>query len=94
LLNGAAVVDIDNTKTVYFDGVNDYATIPRFDIRTTDFTIAVWFKPKSPWGIVNTLFEDFKDGHEQFTIYFYYGTLMVNLISAGDRNRVLDTGYG
>jgi hypothetical protein len=94
LLNGAAVVDIDNTKTVYFDGVNDYATIPRFDIRTTDFTIAVWFKPKSPWDYVNTLFEDFKDGQIQFTIFFYEGGLTVDLRSAGDMKTFLGIGYG
>ena len=63
--------DIDNTKAVYFDGVNDQATIPRVDIRTTDFTLAIWIKPIPPWGFVNTVIEDYKDGRLQFIMYFF-----------------------
>lgn len=86
MFSGAAVVNIDNTKAVNFDGVDDQATIPRVDIRTTDFTIAVWIKPRTPWGWVNCLVDDYKNGERQFVIFFYEGNLAVQLSSAVDNS--------
>ena len=67
-------MDIDGTKAVYFDGVDDYATIPSFDIRSTDFTIALWIKADGTFGIINNVFNDIKDSVRQFTTYFHYGS--------------------
>lgn len=45
LKEAARLSNVDGRPGLYVDG-NDYAEIPRFDLHNTDFTFAVWIKPK------------------------------------------------
>lgn len=65
LQNGAKFVTKEGRKAVIFDGDNDYAQIKSFDARTSDLTIAFWFRVKSLPTAMN-LFNDVKDSKRQF----------------------------
>jgi hypothetical protein len=84
LFNGAAVVDKDGSKAVYFDGVNDYATIPRFDTLTTDWTIAVWFKDNGAINTIASIMNDV-DSVRQLNIYFYNGILAIDAFNTDNK---------
>lgn len=67
---------------MYFDGINDKATIPSVDFHTTDFTIAFWFKyPKTAYGFFNFLNDERNNAKRMFTIYVYYGTMALEFFN-------------
>ena len=72
---------------MYFDGVDDYATIPSFDIRTTDFTIALWIKTDGMWNIsAADVLSDKKDSVKQFSLFLHSGAFKFNTFGASETN--------
>jgi hypothetical protein len=47
-MGGAKLEMMDNRTSLFLDGNDDYATIPRFYFHNTDLTIGIWIKMKSP----------------------------------------------
>ncbi|XP_031555108.1 uncharacterized protein LOC116292015 [Actinia tenebrosa] len=78
MFNGAAAVDVDGKRAVFFDGMDDYATVPRFDI-TGDLTIAFWVKAEVASN--KYLFSDFDAANNKymFRIYVSLGKLAFSL---------------
>ena len=82
--NGASIVDIDGTKALYFDGANDYANIPSFHIRTTDFTIALWIKSDGAFAF-SSFVNDAQGSARQFNLYVYYGRIALDAYGADNK---------
>jgi len=69
LFNGAAKIIKDGKEALEFDGVNDYATTPSVNFRTTDFTLAFWINPRAYNFVI--LFSCDKESSRQFVAYIY-----------------------
>ncbi|KXJ20667.1 C-type mannose receptor 2 [Exaiptasia diaphana] len=85
LHGGAAIQTKDSRKAIYFDGIDDYATIPKFDIRKTDYTIAFWLKGAGSiygyWSIFNDRIS-FKV--RQFSIYVHNTKIYFNFFNTAN----------